>query len=72
MSLSSSAAAADLEREHEKGLHKHKFLDEEQLVTITIIEDFGPTTLLHHSTSTPDMNQHPLLLPLPSSHEKAS
>ncbi len=53
MSLSSSAAAADLEREHEKGLHKHKFLDEEQLVTITIIEDFGPTTLLHHSTSTP-------------------
>ena len=70
------AAAADIEREHE-------YSDEEQLATVTVVEDFDPSVLRHYSTN-PDAEQRqrqqrPLLTPQPLpppprslSREKAS
>jgi ribosomal RNA-processing protein 17 len=67
------AAAADIEREHE-------YSDEEQLATVTVVEDFDPSVLRHYSTN-PDaeqQQQRPLLTPQPLppprslSREKAS
>jgi ribosomal RNA-processing protein 17 len=59
-SPSSSAAPAD-QREHE-------YSDEEQLATVTVVEDFDPSAILHFSTTTPDaeqqqQQQRPLLTP---------
>ncbi|KAI0283578.1 nucleolar protein 12-domain-containing protein [Russula aff. rugulosa BPL654] len=70
------AAAADIEREHE-------YSDEEQLATVTVVEDFDPSVLRHYSTN-PDAEQQqqqqqgPLPTPQPPppsrslSREKAS
>ena len=77
MSPSSSvAAAADIERE--LGQREHEYSDEEQLATVTVVEDFDPSLILHYSTTTPDAEQQqqqqpPPPLPPPSlSRDKAS
>ena len=55
---------------------EHEYSDEEQLATVTVVEDFDPSAILHYSTTTPDVEQHrPLLTPPPPpslSREKAS
>ncbi len=43
-SSSAAAAAADLE-------HEHEYSDEEQLATVTVVEDFDPSVLLYHPTA---------------------
>jgi hypothetical protein len=57
--------AGDIEREHE-------YSDEEQLATVTIVENFDPSVLLYHKPDAEQQQQRPLLtlplpLPLPSS-----
>ena len=59
--------AGDIEREHE-------YSDEEQLATVTVVEDFDPSVLLYHKPDA-EQQQHPLLTPLPPpslSREKAN
>jgi ribosomal RNA-processing protein 17 len=71
---SSSAAATNVERE--MGQREHEYSDEEQLATVTVVEDFDPSLILHYSATTPDAP--PLPPPPPpsarslSSREKAS
>ena len=48
-----ASQAADLEREHE-----HEYSDEEQLATVTVVEDFDPSAPLYHATAS-DADHHP-------------
>jgi len=58
-----AAAAADIESE--MGQREHEYSDEEQLATVTVVEDFDPSALLYHKPANPDaeQQQRPLLTP---------
>jgi len=48
------------------GQREHEYSDEEQLATVTVVEDFDPSAILHYSTTTADVEQQrPLLTPPP-------
>lgn len=46
---------------------EHEYSDEEQLATVTVVDDFDPNVLRHCSTTTHDteQQQRPLLTPPP-------
>jgi ribosomal RNA-processing protein 17 len=48
-SWSGITSRLDLERERE-----HEYSDEEQLATVTVVEDFDPSALLHRATTSDD------------------
>ena len=59
-----ASTEADLARERE-----HEYSDEEQLATVTVVEDFDPSAPLYHAAADdadPQEERHPL--PPPSSH----
>ncbi len=74
-SSAAAAAAADLE-------HEHEYSDEEQLATVTVVEDFDPSVLLYHPTASgaelpadlerPSPPPQPLSLSLSRENLKAS
>ena len=61
-----ASTAADLERERE-----HEYSDEEQLATVTVVEDFDPSAPLYHAAADdaePPAEQRPLPSQPPPSH----
>ena len=45
------------------GQREHEYSDEEQLATVTVMEDFDPSLILYNSTDPDTEQQRPLLKP---------
>jgi len=77
--IASPSAALERERERER---EHEYSDEEQLATVTVVEDFDPTVLLYRAATTAsdddaelpavEVERRPLRSPLPPPPGKAS